>query len=399
MKPPQKSPPAQAEHGGKRSRDAMASTKPPKIVKPNLAVLRWAVEQFRDPSDISVRPEWLNGSSWPTYRQLETVAEQSRLPFATFFLPGPPDEPLIPVSFRTRLEKTGSVEKQAVREVTRLFSLQARLRDEGLIFEEPRFRELQKHAHREDPERLARRTLKALDWTQPLNSSSYASGYDALKEMRQAIEERLGILVLQLTLEDQELAGFALVESGPPTIIALRAGDKPEVRRFTLGHELYHALRAESDVAVGSDLLTSGSEEEERRANQFAAELLLPNTEPVRDYLNTYFDGTRSGVSKMARNLSLSYSFVLYRSKAILNLDSEKIRPLILSPTKPEKEREAKKTSRGADYYVRKASELGHVLPRRIWERLDTGKMHPSAACDLLDVRIDNLEKLRDTTY
>jgi Zn-dependent peptidase ImmA (M78 family) len=216
--------------------------------------------------------------------------------------------------------------------------------------------------------------------------------------MRIQIETGLGVFVLQSNLGDEDLSGFALVESGPPAVIVLNTVDPPEVRRFTLGHEVYHVIKDESDVVLGSDEDPVRRTDDERSADRFAVELLLPDSKQTKELFQKVFDGTRASVSSLARTLRLSYSFVLYRARSILNLSQSQFQPLVI-PRQKTAETKAEKKKTQVDYYTRKASELGYSLPNLVFERTDLGRLDIGTACELLNLKLESFDKFRDASY
>ena len=93
--------------------------------------------------------------------------------------------------------------------------------------------------------------------------------------------ERLGVAVTDIELDDATTSGLAVQpEQGAPQIFVNRRDPRcefPSGKRFTLAHELCHLLH---DRAHGRDLaMISGPwapRELEKRANAFAAALLMP---------------------------------------------------------------------------------------------------------------------------
>jgi Zn-dependent peptidase ImmA (M78 family) len=93
--------------------------------------------------------------------------------------------------------------------------------------------------------------------------------------------ERLGVAVTDIELEDATTSGLAVQpEQGAPQIFVNRRDPRcefPSGKRFTLAHELCHLLH---DGAHGKNLaMISGPwapRELEKRANAFAAALLMP---------------------------------------------------------------------------------------------------------------------------
>ena len=92
------------------------------IVHSNPIVLKWAREQSgfnleevskrlkRKKITVQTIKKWENGTAFPTYSQLETLAYKIyKRPLAVFFFPEPPDESDIKKSFRTLPESIESL--------------------------------------------------------------------------------------------------------------------------------------------------------------------------------------------------------------------------------------------------------------------------------------------------
>lgn len=102
------------------------------------------------------------------------------------------------------------------------------------------------------------------------------------------IAKKLGIKVIEAPAEDG-LSGFLLREPDQQkVVIGVNSTHPPTRRRFTIAHELGHFLlhnyegfhweRADSGTKVQfrDDLAKDGTDLDEREANLFAAELLMP---------------------------------------------------------------------------------------------------------------------------
>lgn len=103
------------------------------------------------------------------------------------------------------------------------------------------------------------------------------------------IAQSLGVNVYRAEL-DPGIAGLLVKKAGRDPAIYLNRSDSPNRQRFTCAHELGHFIRrATSDgdsweyIDKRDDLSSSGTDPEERFANGFAAQLLMPEHE-VRSY-------------------------------------------------------------------------------------------------------------------
>ena len=119
----------------------------------------------------------------------------------------------------------------------------------------------------------------------------------------------LDITVYRVPL-DQRLAGVLVKESGRDVAILLNDADSKNRQRFTCAHEIGHYVRRETTLSgeynvidERSQLTSTGSDETERLANQFAACLLMPEDEVkkrVRKGLPAYELVSAFGVSQEA---------------------------------------------------------------------------------------------------
>ncbi len=120
-------------------------------------------------------------------------------------------------------------------------------------------------------------------------------GLSPILSMRELVEDRLGILIIQVELPPS-IAGATIASSGRRGIVLNTKGANTNVwiRRTTLAHELAHILfdpeerlskvRVDSYEQVGRDTEDNAQAQDdvERRANAFAVEFLAPR-EAVRE--------------------------------------------------------------------------------------------------------------------
>lgn len=145
----------------------------------------------------------------------------------------------------------------------------------------------------------------------------------------EAIAEKLHIeLVKEPFEENRELSGM-LVREGARAFIAVNAAHSAERMRFTIAHELGHALLDDDrsiwiDRGVGptQQLAYRGAKSgvwEEIRANRFAAALLMPADWVQRDFQHLTASGTdweddeTGPIRKMATQYDVSFSAMLIR--------------------------------------------------------------------------------------
>jgi len=88
--------------------------------------------------------------------------------------------------------------------------------------------------------------------------------------------ESLGVAVFQMSLTQDKLRGFSIVDEEIPIIGIKRGGEKPTSKIFTLFHELGHVILNTGGLC---DLSIKTVSEIEKWCNAFAAEILVPTAE------------------------------------------------------------------------------------------------------------------------
>lgn len=112
---------------------------------------------------------------------------------------------------------------------------------------------------------------------------------------------------------DLRFAGVASIEDGKH-VIQYRSSDSLVRQRFTIAHELGHHLLGHvtaSNPSLRDDNYLAGSDPEEREANAFAAELLVPS-----ELIKLAIDEAKfKSISQMAAYFGVSGAVIEYRLK------------------------------------------------------------------------------------
>jgi Zn-dependent peptidase ImmA (M78 family) len=220
------------------------------------------------------------GEELPLTGEFKNIAKALGRPTAFFFLPAPPRESYIPVSFRApagRNEERSltSEEQKALRDAARWQRISSWVR--------------QKHENADvrlplvnlkgTPEAAARVLTNWLHWN-VLEQRNTSSSSALLRALRLRLEEK-GILVLQYSLGQDSCRGFSFPHELAP-VVALNSTYNQPARVFTLLHELAHLVRG--DRAVCGDPRYS---EIERWCERVAAVFLMPSAD-VLSYLDRW---------------------------------------------------------------------------------------------------------------
>ncbi len=255
---------------------------------------------------------WETGEAFPTYPQLERLANTFKLPIAVFFFPEPPDLPAISESFRTL---PGTEFAQIPRRIQFLLRKASALQIN--LFE---------LCQEKNPaDRLITRDL-AFPVTVSLavmarevreyigisieDQCSWGTDDDAFKNWRQALSN-IGVFVFKDAFRVPEYSGFSLYDEVFPIIYVNNSAAKTR-QIFTLFHELAHLLFHTSGIDTIEDEFIPALPAPARRievlCNRFAAQFLVPGA-AFRDAF-VGLDPTENTAEYLAARFHVSREFI-----------------------------------------------------------------------------------------
>jgi Zn-dependent peptidase ImmA (M78 family) len=257
---------------------------------------------------------WEAGTSFPTYPQLERLADEFKLPVAAFFFPEPPTLPPIRESFRTLPDTEFDEIPRQVRfllrkakalqinlgELTQGRNPAARLITRDLVFPDDI-----------SIPRMAARVREYLGI--PLAEQyQWADDDTALKIWRSTLQ-RNGVFVFKDAFRVDTYSGFSLYDDEFPIIYVNNSSTKTR-QTFTLFHELAHLLFHTSGIDTLDDPYIQRLPDEQRRieivCNRFAAEFLVP--EAAFNEAMASRDRTERAAEQVAERFHVSRE-VIYR--------------------------------------------------------------------------------------
>ena len=223
---------------------------------------------------------WEAGTSFPTYPQLERLADKFKLPIAVFFFPQPPDVPRIAESFRTLPETQFSEIPRRVQFLLR----KAKALQLNLAELNPAGNPSQRLITRDlsftpnvQIEVMAQQVREYLAITLD-EQRSWEDVEAALDNWRRALAGA-GIFVFKDAFKIEEYSGFCLFDEVFPIIYVNNTTAKTR-QIFTLFHELAHLLFHTSGIDTLSDAFIPLLPDEARRieiiCNRFASAFLVP---------------------------------------------------------------------------------------------------------------------------
>ena len=290
-------------------------------VNPDL--LRWARERSGIAhEDLSARfkklPEWEDGETQPTLRQVEAFARAVHVPVGYLFLTEPPEEAVPIPDFRTFAAH--EVARPSPNLLDTIYTCQERqswYRDFARIAREPELGFVGRATVEASPVTVAAEMRETLGFGVAARREC-PTWTDALRLfIRQADEAGILVMVSGVVmsnnsrrLDPAEFRGFALSDPLAP-LIFINGRDTKAAQMFTLAHELAHIWLGASALSNLGAAPRSGFRREEVWCNAAAAELLVPlaafqsdlrRDEPLSDAL-----------SRLARTFKVSTLVILRR--------------------------------------------------------------------------------------
>ncbi|HXM63435.1 MAG TPA: ImmA/IrrE family metallo-endopeptidase [Terriglobales bacterium] len=373
--------------------------KPVLKISPDL--FRWARTSVGLPlvvaaKRIGVKPdkleEWEGEQAFPTPRQLEKAADAYKRPVATFFLPEPPEEPPLPIDFRTPALTTRNFSTP-----TRLAIRRARWLKE--VYAEIGENRRANIPHQTDsrPESLAAviqgwlpKTLSAVRGRQP---------DDALRVWRQSLEDD-GLLVFQFSLPAADAHAFSLADDVPT--IVLNSRDSYSRRIFSIVHELAHLILRQPGLCSPSEYVDlDGSNQIEMRCNAAAALALVPDGDLAEQ---TPVARLRRGgdiseaLEPLARAFAVSREVILRRLFDLEIVSRQGFRRTIelLRREFEEKQKLKKKRKIIVQPSTKAVSQLGRNFVTNVLSAHERGAISDSDVAEYLGVRLHHVDKIQE---
>ncbi len=151
---------------------------------------------------------------------------------------------------------------------------------------------------------------KLAQWAREHLSLEGVNGDERFAELAERIQTALSVDVLVESYPDDPLSGAAITDNAFPLIFVNATHPLPR-SLFTLAHELGHILGRHDGNSIKLDRELSGTTVDERMANAFAANFLMPE-DTVRDAINA--DGrTEATLIGLAHRLGVSFETLIFR--------------------------------------------------------------------------------------
>ncbi|MDZ4832714.1 MAG: XRE family transcriptional regulator [Candidatus Melainabacteria bacterium] len=223
---------------------------------------------------------WEIGNSFPTYAQLEKLAETFKVPIAVFFFPKPPEVPSIAKTFRTLPESEVDNFPSRMHMLLRKAKFLQLSLDELTEGKNPSSRLITRDlnfAPNSSIEEMAA-AVRSFIGISIEDQQKWNDTDTALKEWRSALLN-VGIFVFKDAFKLDEYSGFCLYDTTFPIIYVNNSSAKTR-QIFTYFHELAHLLFHTSGIdPIDVGYINNLSDEQQQIeiiCNRFASEFLLP---------------------------------------------------------------------------------------------------------------------------
>jgi len=383
-------------------------------ISPN--VLKWARESAKMPVNIAASKipvsveklkEWEEGTSYPTIRQAQTLAKAYKRPFALFFLPDIPRDFQPLQDFR----KTGSKELTTssifiIREIQQKQAWISEVYEEN---NEAKLPFVGKYSLNDDPEIVAHDILETLR----INPSTYKTE-NPIKEWIDAAEtcgifiSRTSFIHSRLKLDSEEMQGFVIADKYAPFVF-INSDDWNAPQLFTLVHELAHIWIAETGISneiepeINKD---NRFHPVELFCNSVAANALMP-IELMTTLSHNTFQSSRE-LFKTAKQIGISTFALLVRSlnlRLITITTYERLKKQanidFADFLKREMEKKAKQKENpgGPNYFLLQLNRNSRLFTQTVLDAFRGGAIEPNLASSLLNVQVNNFQKLELQLY
>ena len=339
---------------------------------------------------------WETGDAWPTYRQLEKLAEGLyHRPVALFFLPEPPEELAAQQEFRTLpdfdITGLGADARFALR-LGRSYQASLRELTGGLNPSDRRlWRDLR--LERSSDVMSAARQLRSYLGVTLEQQRSWRTTAEAMAAWRGCVEDA-GVFVFKRSFKQRDVSGFCLTDDEFPIIMVNNS--TPFSRQiFTLFHEVAHLLYGLNSITTADgrfvDRMSGSRQSTEVACNQLAAELLVPRDAFPWERIDR--DDPVASVSAVARTFNVSREVILRRILDRGWIDPVSYRDCVQAWTT---DSEAGRGGDGGDYYNNQAAYLGDAYLRLAFSRYRAGIISDSDLSEHLGVKARNIAKLEE---
>ena len=360
-------------------------------IKINKEIYIWAInESKKDFEEIEYKfkdiEAWISQDKFPTFRQVEDLANFLKVPLGYMFLDEPPKTDIIQSEFRTIGNKIPEISKE--------------LKD--TLYNVGRKRDwLSEYRREKGWEKLIPDDFSDLS-SKDINTicvsakefidldefwyKEHRDNVSAFKYIREKLENS-GITVMQngvvgsnnhRKLNIKEFRGFLLYDDIAPFIF-INNNDSATGKIFTLIHEYIHFLLEEDDIFIDEDAeLKNGNE---RKINKITAEFLMPTS-----HIEELWDDSRlqtEQIEDLGKLFHVSAIALAIKLKDMNKINQQLVNE-IMQHTNAGLENSVK-SGGGGNYYYTSRSRFGDSFLSSVIQGAESGDISYTHAFKLLD--------------
>jgi Zn-dependent peptidase ImmA (M78 family) len=332
---------------------------------------------------------WEDGEKPMTFRQAQSFADKTHIPFGYLFLPKPPEESLPLPDLRTiNGQRPLRPSAELLDIINIVLQRQSWYRD-YLLEQGEAGSDVVGRCNLQTPVAQA-----VQDMRQILGVATHpdrGSWDDYFRSLIQKIE-RIGILVMRQgfvhhwsrALSVTEFRGFAVADKVAP-LIFINQADAPSARLFTLIHELAH-------IWVGQSGISNSDPETERKeevfCNAVAAEFLVPEAEFLALWQEDC-ESWQQNIAPLEAHFHVSPWVLTRRALTLNKVSLLQYQQYIADLQAQYKTRESSKS--GPTYYRTKHSQISDRFSKAVVAEALSGRLLLRDAGRLLDMKPNNI--------
>ncbi|MCH5345162.1 MAG: ImmA/IrrE family metallo-endopeptidase [Acetatifactor sp.] len=322
-----------------------------------------SLEEVCDKTKIKIEAlqKYESGEDFPSYPQLEKLADYYNRPVFFFFANSIPNVAKIQVAFRSIENQYKVGLTKPVRELIEKADMY-RLSLEELFAEDPRvcFTDIIKNCKSEEGLMDVLRAALKLDLTV---QGGFTRPENLLEFLRTNLFEN-GIYVFKDSFKNDDISGLCVYDEKFPVILI---NNKMSFKRqiFTLFHEIYHIYLKEADIDY-----TNGYEE--TKCNNFASNFLIPETDLLEQIERIDVVQDIDEIDNLAKRYNVSRDALMYRLLKMELIDKD-----FFNQNRVGSLRKANAMA-GGNFYYTKMSYLGSSYLNKVFSSYYSGKITKS---------------------
>ncbi len=324
-----------------------------------------------------------NGTDYPSYSQLNSLADFYKQPLLFFFLNSKPQLDRLIVAFRKLEQNTDKIISKKVKEMIEKANIY-RLN----------LSEINEEKHAISFKMLVQNVNKNFltEWLREKLNLSLEKQKDYFKKSETLLEYirekfyAIGIYIFKDSFQDKTASGLCLYDDNFPVILL---NNKTTFNRqiFTVFHEFYHLYSQETDVDFTNKT-------EEKACDVFASEFLIPPNDfkkmivDEKNYEDNYI------ISNLAEMYCVSRDAIRYRL-----LKEGKISPEYYNKQQEDDIRNIDSQITGGNFYYTKMSYLGKPYLNQVFSQYYSGQIPISKVGMYTQLKTAHVSKLASNLF